>query len=130
MKKRKVITKKQYKKVLNEIENAMERWHLARDDDSETLEKINNSLFEINLLTFFNKKTIMEKETINLKCEKCGCDYKKPTIFKEYLITSKYNVFYKWSLMYCDKCRREKEMQSLKALPDVIKKLGENFKDL
>jgi hypothetical protein len=37
-------------------------------------------------------------------------------------------VFFKWSLAFCDKCRREKEIESLKALPDVLRALGENLK--
>jgi len=68
------------------------------------------------------------EETIQLKCEKCGCDYEKPSVFKEYLDATKHNVFYKWSLLFCDKCRREKERESLKALPDVLRALGENLK--
>jgi hypothetical protein len=68
------------------------------------------------------------EETIKLKCEKCGCDYEKPSVFKEYLFTARHNVFFKWSLAFCDKCRREKEIESLKALPDVLRALGENLK--
>lgn len=61
---------------------------------------------------------------INLVCEKCGCDYEKPAVFKEYLVQTKLNVFYKWSLAFCDKCRREKEREAFKALPDVLKALS------
>lgn len=68
------------------------------------------------------------EETIKLKCEKCRCDYEKPSVFKEYLVSTNHNVFYKWSLSFCDKCRREKELKSLKDLPDVLKSLGENLK--
>ena len=68
------------------------------------------------------------EETIKLKCEKCGWDYEKPSVFKEYLVVTKHNVFYKWSLAFCDKCRRENERDSLKALPDVLRALGENLK--
>ena len=68
------------------------------------------------------------EETIKLKCEKCGCDYEKTSVFKEYLVATKHNVFYKWSLAFCDKCRRENERDSLKALPDVLRALGENLK--
>lgn len=42
--------------VIKDIENAMERWHHARDNDDETLEKINDILVEIGLLGWFNKK--------------------------------------------------------------------------
>ena len=38
-----------------EIENAMERWHLARDNDDETLQKINDILVGIEKLGWFNK---------------------------------------------------------------------------
>lgn len=33
------------RKVIAEIENAMERWHLGRDNDNETLEFINRILW-------------------------------------------------------------------------------------
>lgn len=41
--------------AINEIENAMERWHLARDNDNETLEEINSILFGIGCLDWFNR---------------------------------------------------------------------------
>jgi hypothetical protein len=44
-----------YANAINEIENAMERWHHARDNDSETIDKINQSLVDIGLLGWFNK---------------------------------------------------------------------------
>lgn len=42
-------------KAVNEIENAMERWHLARDNDDETLEEINKILVSIGRLRWFNR---------------------------------------------------------------------------
>jgi len=42
--------------AMNEIENAMERWHHARDEDKETLQKINDILVSIGRLGWFNKK--------------------------------------------------------------------------
>jgi len=69
------------------------------------------------------------EETIKLKCEKCVIDYEKPLVFREYLVSTKYNNFYKWSLAFCDKCRREKERECLKALPNILKALSdETFK--
>ena len=62
----------------------------------------------------------MKESLIKCKCEKCGCDYEKPSIFQNYLVETKYNTFYKWSLSFCDKCRREKERESLKALPNIL----------
>jgi hypothetical protein len=41
--------------LLQEIENQMERWHLARDNDKETLEAINDAFAKVGLLSFFNK---------------------------------------------------------------------------
>lgn len=41
--------------AMNEIENAMERWHLARDNDDETLEEINRILVGIGRLGWFNR---------------------------------------------------------------------------
>jgi hypothetical protein len=64
------------------------------------------------------------EELLQLKCEKCNCDYEKPAVFKEYLVATKYNIFYKWSLAFCDNCRKEKERESLKALPDIVKALS------
>ena len=66
-------------------------------------------------------------ETIKLKCEKCGCDYEKPATFKKWNEENT-NVFYKLSLAFCDNCRREKEREYLKALPDVLRAFGENLK--
>lgn len=64
------------------------------------------------------------EETMKLKCKKCGCDYEKPSVFKEYIVANNNNVFYRWSLTFCDRCRKEKERESLKFLPDVMKALG------
>lgn len=44
-------------KALHQIENLMERWHHARDNDSETLQKINDELVGVGLLKWFNKET-------------------------------------------------------------------------
>lgn len=43
------------KQIVSEIENAMERWHLCRDEDVETLEAINAILLGHGMLKFFNK---------------------------------------------------------------------------
>jgi len=43
------------KLAMNEIENAMERWHHMRDNDDETLQKINDILISIGKLSWFNK---------------------------------------------------------------------------
>lgn len=43
------------KAAIREIENSMERWHLARDNSDETLENINETLVKLGLLSFFNK---------------------------------------------------------------------------
>lgn len=64
---------------------------------------------------------------INCKCEKCGVDYEKPATFKKWNEENT-NVFFRWSLEFCDKCRREKERKALKALPSVLSALAENFK--
>ena len=66
----------------------------------------------------------MSAEKIKLKCEICGCDYEKPSVFREYLKATKHNVFFKWSLSFCDKCRRKKEHESLKAMPEILKALS------
>jgi hypothetical protein len=51
------LTKKQLNTAISEIENAMERWHHARDNDNETIEKINEIMVSIGKLEWFNKKT-------------------------------------------------------------------------
>ena len=43
--------------TIKEIENLMERWHLARDNDNETLQGINDALVKIGSLSWFNKPT-------------------------------------------------------------------------
>jgi len=63
-------------------------------------------------------------EDLELKCSKCGIGYTKPFKFKEWN-ENKSNVFFKWSLTYCDTCRREREREALQSLPSVIKKLSE-----
>jgi len=40
--------------AINELENIMERWHLARDADWVTLEKINALLVGLGRLSWFN----------------------------------------------------------------------------
>ena len=53
--------KKNPEELLSEIENLMERWHHARDNDDETLEKINDLLFKAGYLKFFNKNESKQK---------------------------------------------------------------------
>ncbi|NJL77067.1 MAG: hypothetical protein HC892_20700 [Saprospiraceae bacterium] len=60
---------------------------------------------------------------IKLKCEKCGIDYEKPAIFKKWNDENP-NVFFKWSLKFCDNCRRDIEKKALEKLPEVIKTLA------
>lgn len=69
----------------------------------------------------------MEQEVIQLKCEQCGCDYEKPMNFLWYSQDGQPSLyFYKRCLTYCDKCRREKEREMLKHLPEVIKALSKS----
>lgn len=60
---------------------------------------------------------------IQLKCEKCLIDYEKPEMFKEY--NERYpNIFWKWSLNFCDNCRKLKQNEALSKLPEILKKLS------
>jgi len=69
----------------------------------------------------------MEK-TISCKCEKCKVAYEKPLIYKKYVAEMKYNFFWLRSLQFCDKCRREREIEMLnKSLPKVLKALAKNI---
>ena len=52
----KLLSVKDYKNIVEEIENLMERWHLGRDNDAETLDDINDVLYKNGYLTFFNDK--------------------------------------------------------------------------
>lgn len=63
-----------------------------------------------------------EKKELDLICENCRADYKKPHDFKVWN-DSHPNIFFKWSLTYCDDCRRAREGKALKRLPEVIKAL-------
>jgi hypothetical protein len=66
------------------------------------------------------------QEMIDLKCETCGTDYKKPAMFKVWN-DKRTNVFYRWSLAYCDKCRRSREVKALERLPEIMKEIS-NYK--
>ena len=47
---------KDYKKIVLEIDNAMQRWHLGRDNDDETLQLINKIMLDNGMLLFENGK--------------------------------------------------------------------------
>ncbi len=64
----------------------------------------------------------MEK-MLNLKCKICGCEYEKPENFKIWN-AKRTNVFFRWSLEFCNKCRWEKEIKALNRLPEIIKILA------
>ena len=49
-------TNTELKDAILNIDSAMERWHLCREDDYDTLMEINNILVELGLLSFFNNK--------------------------------------------------------------------------
>ena len=57
---------------------------------------------------------------IKLKCKICGIEYEKTADFKKWN-DERPNVFFKWSLAFCDSCRRNKEKGALEKLPEVIK---------
>ena len=63
------------------------------------------------------------KETIELKCRKCSINYERPLSHVKYYKKNK-QVFFKWSLEFCDKCRKEREEEALQRLPDVLKALS------
>jgi hypothetical protein len=64
------------------------------------------------------------EDLIDIKCKECGCSYQKPSVFKEYLEKFNHNVFYTWSLTYCDLCRREKEDFALNCLEHISNQLS------
>jgi len=62
------------------------------------------------------------EEVLILKCSKCDIEYQKPADLKRWN-EEKPNVLFSWSLKYCDNCRREKEREALKRLPEILKTL-------
>jgi hypothetical protein len=54
-------------------------------------------------------------------CE-CGAEFTRPSEFEEWFIKFG-NVFFKWKLLYCDKCFHDKTEAALKHLPDVVAEL-------
>lgn len=52
----KTATNTELKEVIFGIDSAMERWHLGRDEDYDTLMEINTILVGLGLLSFFNNK--------------------------------------------------------------------------
>jgi aspartate carbamoyltransferase regulatory subunit len=64
-------------------------------------------------------------KSIKCKCEICFSEYEKPIEFKKY--TSRGDVFFKWSLKYCDTCRRKKEIDALNSLPKILNALEKNL---
>jgi len=43
---------------IEELVNIMERWHLGRSEDAEVIDLLNDKLFRIGKLQFFNKEII------------------------------------------------------------------------
>jgi hypothetical protein len=58
------------------------------------------------------------EETIKIKCE-CGSECERPQKYKEYQEKSP-NVIWKWKLMYCDTCYKNRCDKALKRLPEVL----------
>ncbi len=67
-----------------------------------------------------------KEEKVKLVCKKCEAKYEKPKDFVKWN-KERPNVFFKWSLEFCDNCRREKERDALKNLPNIIKNLSKHF---
>lgn len=65
-------------------------------------------------------------ELLKLKCEQCGCEYEKPSVYRKYNEEHP-NVFWRRSLQYCDTCRQEKQKEELKSLHEVINALTQNL---
>lgn len=65
-------------------------------------------------------------ENLKLNCETCGVDYEKPYEFKVWN-DERPDVFFRWSLTYCDTCRRAKQIEALKQLPKVLNAISETI---
>ncbi len=66
-------------------------------------------------------------ELLDLRCKECEKPYQKPAIYKDWLKERTQNVFFKWSLDYCDECRRAKERAALTKLPQVLELLSQSL---
>jgi hypothetical protein len=65
------------------------------------------------------------EETLKLKCQKCGVDYEKPAKYIEF--NKKYpSVFWRYSLAFCDKHRKEKEVKILSQMNEVLTALSKH----
>lgn len=55
-------------------------------------------------------------------------EIKHLAVYAEYLskVNGSLNIFYKWYLSFCDKCRREKELEALERLPVILESLSLN----
>lgn len=62
----------------------------------------------------------MNNTELDLNCTKCSVAYKKPLEWAKWVD----NIFYKMSLSYCDKCRKDRELAALEALPKVLNALA------
>jgi TorA maturation chaperone TorD len=69
-------------------------------------------------------KKEIEEEMVSLNCETCKHSYSKPKRWEEFIS----NIFFKWNMKYCDECRRKREKEALKKLPDVLNALIDNSK--
>jgi hypothetical protein len=58
---------------------------------------------------------------VECKCQVCGVEYEKPD---SYIGLS--NVFFTMSLKYCDVCRKAKQFEALKSLPQILEILSKN----
>lgn len=63
-------------------------------------------------------------KNLKLNCEICGVAYEKPAEFKVWN-DERPNVFFRWSLVYCDTCRKDKQTKALQSLPKVINALSD-----
>lgn len=71
-------------------------------------------------------KEMERTDILVLICETCGSEYEKSENFKKWN-EERPNQFFKWSLLYCDKCRHKKESDAMKYLSDVICALGKSL---
>lgn len=66
-------------------------------------------------------------EMLKLKCE-CGEDFERPQIYKEWKDKHQ-NVIWKWKLMYCDKCYKNRVDKALNRLPEIMNALVKDSKN-
>lgn len=61
----------------------------------------------------------MAEQEIEINCEDCTDNVLRPAWY-----ANEQNVFFRWSMKYCDSCRRKRELEALKSLGKIVEALA------